>query len=146
MDNVVTSTIAFEGNGHVAEYVGGYGDWLRQGGRWPSQDGTSNKTEALDPASDSAAKLASEKTSATSAVKKKKLSYKFQRELDALPAQIEAAETLVETLEAECGAADFYQKDHETVSGKLAELGDAQAQLEALYDRWSELEEMQDSD
>lgn len=146
LDNVVTSTIAFEGNGHVAEYVGGYGDWLRQGGRWPSQDGASNKTEALDTDSDSAAKLAAEKANATSAVKKKKLSYKFQRELDALPAQIEAAEALVETLEAECGAADFYQKDHETVSGKLAELGDAQAQLEALYDRWSELEDMQDSD
>ncbi|WP_405027794.1 hypothetical protein [Maricurvus nonylphenolicus] len=75
---------------------------------------------------------------------KKKLSYKFQRELDELPAKIEAAETLVESLEEECGAADFYQRDHDEVSQKLAALGEAQQQLEALYDRWGELEEMQE--
>jgi ABC transport system ATP-binding/permease protein len=141
LDNVVTSTIAFEGGGRVAEYVGGYGDWLRQGGRWPAQEGNQSNPEALEPT----AELGAGNTSPVPAAKKKKLSYKFQRELDALPAQIEAAETLVESLEAECGAADFYQKDHETVSGKLADLGDAQTQLEVLYDRWSELEDMQDS-
>jgi ATP-binding cassette subfamily F protein uup len=138
LDNVVTSTIAFEGNGKVLEYVGGYGDWVRQGGRWPDLQ---EKEKSQAPSAETAEDV---KPAGESKKQKKKLSYKFQRELDELPAKIEAAEALVESLEAMCGAADFYQRDHEEVSQKLEALGEAQQQLETLYDRWGELEEMQE--
>lgn len=153
LDNVVTSTIAFEGNGVVNEYVGGYDDWIRQGGSLPSESKKSDATgeeaggavEVLvdtQPVTSTAAPSAQENVATISESKKKKLSYKLQRELDMLPAQIEEAEQAVETLEAKVAEPDFYTGDQAGVQGVLQQLTDSQAHLEALYERWEELDSM----
>ncbi len=132
LDNVVTSTLVFEGEGRVAEYVGGYQDWLRQRPR-------SRQVEPVP-----AVKAGDEAPAATKPkAAKGKLSYKLQREYDALPEQIEAAEQQVETLQAETAAADFYTQDHQLVAQRLEALHTAEQQLEQLMERWLELEEMQ---
>ena len=130
LDNVVTSTLAFEGDGRVAEYVGGYQDWLRQR-RQPMP------AEPAEAAPKPAPKKAEKPRSSG------KLSYKLQRELDALPAQLEAAEAALEALQQETGAADFYSRDHEQVAARLQALQEQEALLERLMERWVELEEMQ---
>ncbi|OOZ39451.1 ABC transporter ATP-binding protein [Solemya pervernicosa gill symbiont] len=132
LDNVVTSTLVFEGNGHVAEYVGGYQEWLRQ--RSAMQQPSAQKPVA---------KVSQSKRSEVAAqpVKKKKLSYKIQRELDALPALIEALETEQVELEATIGEASFYQQAHEVVTPVLERLEAVGSELEQAYTRWGELEE-----
>ena len=135
LDNVVTSTLAFEGNGRVREYVGGYNDWLRQ------------RPEPMEEVKAKPQPKAAEKPKAEAAPKaKKKLSYKLQRELDSLPEQLEEAETALAALQEETAAPDFYQKDHQLVSDKLAELQAQEEKVEALMDRWVELEAMQEGD
>lgn len=135
LDNVVTSTLAFEGNGRVREYVGGYNDWLRQ------------RPEPVEEVKSKPQPKTAEKPKAEAAPKaKKKLSYKLQRELDSLPEQLEEAESALAALQEETGAPDFYQKDHQLVSDKLAELQVQEEKVEALMERWVELEAMQEGD
>lgn len=133
LDNVVTSSVVFEGKGQVREYVGGYQDWLRQ-----------RPTEKAEPA---VVKTAS-KANDSQPVKKqnKKLSYKLQRELDMLPAQLEEAEQALEALQAVVAAPDFYAGDHEQVAEALAKLHQQEQHLETLMERWVELEAMQEGD
>lgn len=133
LDNVVTSTLAFEADGQLREYVGGYNDWLRQR---PAQIKPEQKVVEKT--------VKAEVPQPKAASKKKKLSYKLQRELDELPAQLEAAEELLETLQLETSAADFYQGDHEVVAKKIAELQAQEAVVETLMERWVELEAMQE--
>ncbi|MGB0733032.1 MAG: ATP-binding cassette domain-containing protein, partial [Pontibacterium sp.] len=137
LDNVVTSTLAFEGNGQIREYVGGYNDWLRQRPK-PVEQKNTKKDQA------SAAKPAS-KSETSTPPKKKKLSYKLQRELDELPDKMELLEAAIEAMNEETSAADFYQQPHEIVSEKLAALAAKEAELEAAMERWVELEAMQES-
>lgn len=131
LDNVTTSTIAFEGNGIVREYVGGYADWLRQGGRWPSD-------------ADIAATAPPQKTQAVavdiSKGKVQKLSYKLQRELDALPKKIETLEADLERLQQEMAEPDFFSKGEEVTAPVLKKLEEAEQSLEHCYERWTELE------
>lgn len=138
LDNVVTSTLAFEGQGRVREYVGGYNDWLRQR---PEQTALSKgKPQAKAADSKPEAVAAPEP-----AVKnKKKLSYKLQRELDGLPALMEEAEQTLESLQEDTAAADFYQQDHQVVTDKLAALQAQEQKIEELMERWVELEAMQE--
>lgn len=133
LDNVVTSTLAFEGNGRLREYVGGYQDWLRQ-----------KSTPLMQASEDSADKESNAAPAKPVEIKKKKLSYKFQRELDELPAALEKAEGQLEALQQEVGADSFYQKDHQYVADKLAELERQELEVETLMDRWVELEAMQE--
>jgi len=140
LDNVVTSTYAFEGNGLVREYIGGYEDWLRQGGRWPQAGASSN---APDTAGNEVQAVVEapvvEKPVKASATK---LSYKLQRELEKLPAVIDKTEKKISDLETEMGGADFYQRPQAEVSSTLDQLGQLQAELEVHYSRWDELESM----
>jgi ATP-binding cassette subfamily F protein uup len=134
LDNIVTSTLVFEGEGKVKEYVGGYNDWLRQ-----------RPVRVVEAPVKVEAKAASvekplEKPKRATA----KLSYKLQRELDALPDELEAAEAAVEAQQAICSAADFYQGAHEAVAAELAKLAELEQRLEALMERWVELEAMQE--
>ncbi len=136
LDNVVTSTLVFEGNGVVREYVGGYQDWLRQGGS-PRLLGVAEtketKTEA--PASKPAAPVAE------AAPAKKKLSYKIQRELEALPGKIDAVEKSIAALQAEIAQPAFYQQTAEHTGETLARLEALQKELDELLERWAELED-----
>lgn len=136
LDNVVSSTIAFEGNGQVKEYIGGFADWLRQGGRWPESNATVKATKPSQSEPAAPAPVAAAPAPA------RKLSYKLQRELDELPGKIEKAETLIAALEQQTLDPDFYQQEHTQVTAKLAELAAAQQALEALFTRWEELDAM----
>ncbi|WP_432698647.1 ATP-binding cassette domain-containing protein [Marinobacterium sp. YM272] len=135
LDNVVTSTLAFEGDGRVAEYVGGYQDWLRQR--------AVAATHSVKPVAKEADSAKPVQAKAEKPKGAKKLSYKLQRELDALPAQMEEAEALLEALQEETGAPDFYAQDHTHVTARLEVLHAQEQKLEALMERWVELEEMQ---
>ncbi|GAB3463697.1 ATP-binding cassette domain-containing protein [Azotobacter salinestris] len=141
LDNVVTSTLVFQGDGRVREYVGGYQDWLRQGGsprllgvgERPSQEETS-KREA--PATTALAETASPST-----VPRKKLSYKLQRELEAIPGQIDAVEAELAELQERIADPVFYQQPTAQTGPVLARLEDLQQELDRLLERWAELEE-----
>ncbi|SOC55738.1 ATP-binding cassette, subfamily F, uup [Chromohalobacter canadensis] len=151
MDNVVTSVLAFEGEGRVQEYVGGYSDWVRQGGKLPPAPGEfgnaanvlpAREAEPSTPARTSPDTGKSEASTASATSKRVKLSYKLQRELDQLPVTIETLEAAIADFEAEVGAPEFYQQDSETVTQRLEALEAKQAELDAAMSRWMELEAM----
>jgi ABC transport system ATP-binding/permease protein len=134
LNNIVTSIIAFEGRGNVLEYVGGYDDWLRQGGKWTEEE------LPVDIAQEVSRQTGVQKAATSiQASKTKKLSYKLQREFDELPARIEMLEQTVNRLQAVVGSADFYQQPSAVVEAQLAELAEAGQQLEACFERWAEL-------
>lgn len=137
LDNVVTSVIAFEGEGVVREYVGGYQDWIRQGGRFVVEPETPEEVKALKP---------QEKVKTTETKKpksKSKLSYKMQRELDAMPDTIAKIEAELDAIVAVTSADDFYSQDQDVVQAELNKMTEIEAQLEQQMDRWVELEELQ---
>lgn len=136
LNNIVSSVIAFEGRGNVFEYVGGYDDWIRQGGKW-------TETDEIQAIPDTAAQPATSTTTAKAAVKTKKLSYKFQKEFDELPLKIESLEGQLGRLQEETTAADFYSQSATVVEKKLQELAQVQQQLDDCFERWAELEDMQ---
>ena len=128
LDNVVTSTFVFEQGGRVQEFVGGYEDWLRQ--RKKSEVG-SLKSEGGGRKPQSV-RLSSERG--------QKLSYKEQRELEGLPARIEALEAAQRALNERAGGADFYKESPESIRGALARVEAIEAELTEAYARWHDLE------
>lgn len=138
LNNVVTSTIAFEGQGKVREYVGGYEDWIRQGGQWDLSDGSKNDVTDVQSQASQNSPVTEDKVVET----KKKLSYKLQRELNSLPAEIEKLEQKIAELEGQMAAPDFYQQAQEKVNESLEKLSDIQSTLDEKYTRWDELEAM----
>ncbi|PWU26886.1 ABC transporter ATP-binding protein [Pseudomonas sp. RW407] len=134
LDNVVTSTLVFEGEGRVREFVGGYNDWLRQGGS-PRLLGVGEE-KAAKPAAEPAPQAAAAPEAA-----KKKLSYKLQRELEAIPGQIDALEAELAGVQGEISAPSFYQRPAEETRVVLERLDRLQAELDRLIERWAELEE-----
>ncbi|MFO7910104.1 MAG: ATP-binding cassette domain-containing protein [Halomonas sp.] len=141
MDNVVTSMLAFEGQGCVREYVGGYSDWIRQGEKLPPAPWDGAARQHTEPTS-APVKKAPEKSTVEPARKAVKLSYKLQRELDGLPADIERLEGEVEALEQEVGDPAFYQQEASVVTARLNALENVQQSLETAMERWMELEAM----
>jgi ATP-binding cassette subfamily F protein uup len=125
VDRVVTSTIAFEGGGNVFEYVGGYADWVRQRRTRPAQ-------AAAPPAKDRA-------PSPPPAARAKR-SFKEQRELDALPARIEALETEQRELTDLQGRPDFYKQSPSEQARVRSRSTEIAAALETAYARWESLE------
>ena len=142
LDNVVTSTLVFEGQGKVREYVGGYQDWLRQGGSirllGVTEQRTGNKMPVAEAVSSAPAPVAVAGTPGEPG--KKKLSYKLQRELEALPAQIESVEKQLAEVQAQIGQPSFYQQPAAQTQAVLARLQTLQSELDALLERWTELE------
>ncbi len=132
LDNVVTSTLVFESDGTVQEYVGGYSDWVRQG---------KNLAEVDNPNIKKAKNQDRRRSSAGQ--KAKKLGYMEQRELAQLPADIEQLEEQVSELEDQISAADFYNQDHAQVQNVLKQLTEKQQTLDQAIDRWAELEQRQ---
>ncbi|HSH49664.1 MAG TPA: ABC transporter ATP-binding protein, partial [Halomonas sp.] len=141
MDNVVTSVLAFEGQGRVHEYIGGYSDWVRQGGALPPAPWEGAARQQVEPVAQPApAPAPAAQTAAATSPRRVKLSYKLQRELDGLPAEIERLEAAVAEHEARISEPSFYQQDSDTVTATLQALSDSQAELEAALERWMELE------
>jgi len=138
MDNVVTSLMVFEGDGKIGEYVGGYSDWARRGGKLFSFEDSEKSSGG------SSTKKLEEKPEPKKA-QKKKLSYKEQRELEALPGQIEALEISQAELEKHMSQPEFYdnQDDGEkSVEKTLKQVAYVQSQLEKTYERWEDLEKL----
>jgi ATP-binding cassette subfamily F protein uup len=136
LDNVVTSTLVMEGDGRVGEYVGGYSDWLRQR---PLPTATSGVTTASNEAVSAATRTGAPATPHTEAVKRK-LSYKESRELEALPGRIESLETMLAELSAQLADPAFYRRDSAEIGAHNSRIEQLQAELDAAYARWSELD------
>ena len=130
INNVVTNTLVFEGDGQVNEYVGGYDDWLRQ---------SKNRKEALAPA---APARTEEKKSAPAPQKEKprKLTFKEQKEIEALPQRIEALDAEQQQIIATMGAPAFYKESGAKVASTKARLETVEKELAESYKRWDELE------
>ena len=125
LNNVVTSTLVFEGDGIIKQYVGGYDDWLRQ-------------REVAQPTVATPV-VASSKGKSTS----KKLSYKDQRELDQLPEHIEDLEVQVGEITELISQPDFYKSERAEIEKTEQQLADVQQQLNQSYQRWEELDAQQ---
>ncbi|MFV8818049.1 ATP-binding cassette domain-containing protein [Haliea sp. E17] len=138
MDNVVTSLLVIRGDGTVEEQAGSYSDWEARGGRLSPPARESGKSggkpaeTAPIPEKDAAAKAP--------AAKPRKLSYKDQRELEALPAKIETLETRIGELETRVSDPGFYQGERAEIEKTTAELARLHGELESAFERWSELE------
>ena len=132
LDNVVTSTLVFEGEGRIGEYVGGYSDWLRQ--RKPAP--ASARQKAQKPAVQKKAGS----TAGQQDGRPRKLSYRDQRELESLPQQIEALEAEQAALQEQTSDPVFYQQPQDEITAKLARLETVTAELERSYARWEALE------
>ena len=133
LDRIVTGTLAFEGEGRVVEYVGGYEDYLRQraaaaGGRGERE---SNMAPPVTPKSEQQARS-----------RPRKLSYNEQRELEALPQQIASLEAEQKQLQDESHSPEFYKASADHIHTVLARLEAIGPELEGLLDRWVTLEEV----
>ncbi|PVV06567.1 MAG: ABC transporter ATP-binding protein [gamma proteobacterium symbiont of Ctena orbiculata] len=131
LDNAVTSCLVFEGDGRVAEYIGGYSDW-----------------ETYRPTQQSAGSKPKEKAVIKSAAgkpkkKSEKLSYNDQRELEALPQRIEQLEERLGELQTRLGDPVLYRTGGERVAELQQHLSEVQQQLDQAYERWESLESMQ---
>jgi len=136
IDNVVTSTVVFEGGGRVTEYVGGYEDWLRQRpDPQPRPGAPAPEGRVLrDPAVDTVGRVLLDPA------RPKKLTYREQQELKDLPARIEALEIEQQALNAKVAGADFYKESGEAIKEALTRVTSLQEQLLLAYARWDELE------
>ena len=137
IDNTVEECFFFEGDGVVNKYIGGYFDAKQQQIQYHaslaanSQNVKKNEPLAIEP-------VKAEKSKAEQ--KKVKLSYKEQRELEALPAQMEALEAEMEALQTEVNSADFFSKEASYTQAQLQKLAEAEMALEQAFERWEHLE------
>jgi len=154
LDNLVTSTLVFTGNGQINEYVGGFNDWLHQGGDLsilsnglnnlqpnnkqhkpqakPAANQENNEDNELIPGSQEQNKQS----------KTNKLSYKLKFELENLPQQIQQLEQQITQLNKEIADPNFFKQNNEITTNKFSELHSLQQTLEVKMNRWLELEEL----
>jgi ATP-binding cassette subfamily F protein uup len=132
LDHVVTSTFVFEGEGRVQEFVGGYQDWIRQRRAPPARE------PAAEPPPEG--RPLPQERGAPAAVASRKLSYKEQREREALPTRIEALEAEERELNARIAGPEFYREGAQAITDTLACLEALKLELTAAYTRWDELE------
>lgn len=132
LDNVVTSTLVFEGNGRIQEYAGGYEDWLLQ--RPPEistpapkarNAGAGSRNSASDP---------------SRAGTKKKLSYNEQRELERLPGRIAELEEEQQQVNSRIAHPEFYKEPADAIRQTLARIDAIQNELMELYAAWDDLD------
>ena len=133
LDNVVTSVLVFEENGQIQEYIGGYSDWAHRGKGLKIADTQDHPSGHIV---DHDTTLHAKKAPAV------KLSYKFQRELDALPKLIDKLETELAILQEQTGNPDFYNQPFTETQPILDSLEEKQHALDTASERWVELEEM----
>ncbi len=133
LNNVVSGTLAFEGNAQVNDYVGGYDDWVRQ---------------RPQPEEEAKPKAAKPKPKKTPDARPEKLSYKEQREFEALeveivelPVKIEELEKAIEDMQTRMADPEFYKKSGEEMAAAQAELEKLESDHEATFERWEEVEE-----
>ena len=165
IDNVVSSTLVLEGGGRVGEYIGGYADWLRQrpnaaqvfsrhsrasgnpGPFSPPENAESldsrvrGNDEPEDARTTASVPVAAPAPVTTApAASKRKLSYKDARELEQLPAHIEALETQIAMRTEAMNDPAFFRQDAAAINAANKALAELQAELDATYARWQELD------
>jgi ATP-binding cassette subfamily F protein uup len=132
LDNVVTQTLAAEGNGLWREYVGGYSDWLKQRSKPPATASSpakpSTKDESATPPSPNKPRT--------------KLSFKEQRELELLPQEIEALEREQADLTARMSSPEYHRQGAQQLRTDGKRLEEIEAQLLTKFARWEALEEL----
>ena len=137
LDNVVTSTLVLEGNGHVEHSIGGYSDW---------EEKHRQKQQALKATATKLVQKEVEKKENNQQNNKKirptKLSYKDQRELDELPKQLESLEKRLDEVQSQLSNPDIYKESPDKVAALQQQLTDTEAELEEKFLRWEELEAM----
>jgi ATP-binding cassette subfamily F protein uup len=127
LDNVVTSTLAFEGDGAVSEYVGGYDDWLRQRPAPAATEEAAPQPTAARPLHSAPARV--------------RLSYKERKLLDELPRTIDALESEQRQLTDVVASPDFYKETPDRIRSVLARVETLEREIHDAYGRWHELEE-----
>ena len=130
LDNVVTSTLVFEGEGKFLEYAGGYEDWERYQRQIPAANSRAQRTAAA----------VAVPVKSRSSEKRRRLSYKERRELDELPAKIEALEAEQVELHARMGSGDFYRQSSDKIAASVERLEAVKCELELHYERWQILD------
>jgi len=126
LDNVVTQTLAAEGNGVWRQYVGGYDDWLRQ------RPAPASTRDVRPPA----------QVPAPRTKPRTKLSYKEERELSSLPQEIQALEQEQHDLTIRLSSAEHHRKGADLVRADIQRARDIEQLLEAKFARWEELEQL----
>ena len=150
LDHVVTATLVFEGGATVNEYVGGYSDWLRQR-KAPAAAATAAAAVEVRDAVEAAAAVEVREAveavearagGAAPAAKSRRLSYKEQRELDALPQRIQALEAEQTRLQGEIADPALFRRAPQRAAAALQRLQELGAELEAAFARWGALESL----
>ena len=136
VDNTVTTSWIFEGDGEIEEFVGGYHDAQQQ--RLQVR-----KARSADNAPKTQQRVEETPKTTQQKPKSKKLSYKLQRELEALPARLEELETEIETLQEQVNSPEFFSQPVDTTQSILDQLSATEQELESAFERWEELEAMQ---
>jgi ABC transport system ATP-binding/permease protein len=126
IDHIVTSTLAFEGDGHVQEYIGGYEDWLRQR-PMPAPELVTARPRPAAPV-------------ARAPAPDRKPTFREQQELRQLPERIERLEAEQQQLSAAVATPDFYKERGEAIRQTLARLEELEQELLSAYARWDELD------
>ena len=137
VDNTVTTSWIFEGNGVIEEFVGGYHDAKQQRDQVLASRGQVEKAAKKEKVVEETPKTTQPKNNS------KKLSYKLQRELEALPAKLEQLESDIETLQEQVNDPEFFTKPVEQTQPVLEQLAAVEQELEIAFERWEELEAMQ---
>jgi ATP-binding cassette subfamily F protein uup len=127
LNNVVTSTFAFEGDGNVSEYIGGYDDWFRQRPQQRDEKPKIKETKLKN--------LPSKNTV-------KKMSFKEKKELEALTAEIEVLEKEQQDIYTLLADPAFYKDEGEKVASAKSRMEQLENDLPKLYERWEELSDL----
>jgi ATP-binding cassette subfamily F protein uup len=141
VDNVANSSLVFEGNGQLREFIGGFTDvenWYKEQQDRRQQVEKEEKAKVKNETNS-----ASNSPSAKSSPRKtKKLSYKDQRELESLPKELESLEEELEAMQEQVNDPDFFKQDNDTTAKALSALAEKEELLSQKYARWDELESM----
>ncbi len=137
LDNVVTSTLVLEGNGHVEHSIGGYSDWEEKHRQKQQAARLAEKKPAANRENN---QKESRQKETSSRPKPKKLTYRDQRELDELPRQIEALEKQLDEVQSQLSNPEIYKESPDKVSALQQQLTGTEAELEEKFQRWEELE------
>jgi ATP-binding cassette subfamily F protein uup len=132
LDNVVTSTLVFEGDGRIGDYIGGYSDWMAEKAKREAAAKAKAEVRTARPEADRAG--------GATAPRRRKLNNKEQRELETLPAKIEALEQEQAELTAKLADPDFYKNEAAKFAQVKARLEVIEAEHATAFARWEELE------
>lgn len=140
IDNTATECYFFEGNGILNKYVGGYFDAKQQQDNVLATREKLQKEKNILPLKNDEKEQKQAVRSKPKSAKKVKLSYKEERELEALPQKMEDLEQEIEYLQQEVNSAEFFSKELDYTNAQLQRLADAEQELENAFERWEVLE------